>query len=187
MKLFLIRPSLPHFRKIQRVAFLQLDLRRNATRCMLIIAASAGNFKCFLLVSDSLSIWGTTQHCKKAKRLDGAGKAPGRVHRLPVGTDRTPKSLNYRAENALHSDDDAIEGLRTGKFNRRLLSKLICRKDFRRFMPDAEICVDRIADMRVNDMNAVLETVRQMALMKMTCICGRWKLRRFGRTCISKP
>ena len=33
-------------------------------------------------------------------------------------------------------------------------------------MLDAEIYVDRIADMRVNDMNAVLEAVRQMALLK---------------------
>ena len=33
-------------------------------------------------------------------------------------------------------------------------------------MLDTEIYVDRIADMRVNDMNAVLEAVRQMALMK---------------------
>jgi predicted transcriptional regulators len=56
--------------------------------------------------------------------------------------------------------------LRTGKFNHRLLSELICHKDFQRFMLDAEIYVDRIADMRVNDMNAVLEAVRQMALMK---------------------
>ena len=47
-----------------------------------------------------------------------------------------------------------------------LLSELICHKDFQRFMLDAEIYVDRIADMRVNDMNAVLEAVRQMALMK---------------------
>ena len=62
--------------------------------------------------------------------------------------------------------DDAIEVLRTGKFNHRLLSELICHKDFQRFMLDAEIYVDRIADMRVNDMNAVLEAVRQMALMK---------------------
>ena len=67
---------------------------------------------------------------------------------------------------ALHLGDDAIEVLRTGKFNHRLLSELICHKDFRRFMLDAEIYVDRIADMRVNDMNAVLEAVRQMALMK---------------------
>ena len=33
-------------------------------------------------------------------------------------------------------------------------------------MPDTEIYVDRIADMRVNDMTAVLAAVRQMALMK---------------------
>ena len=62
--------------------------------------------------------------------------------------------------------DDAIEVLKTGKFNHRLLSELICHKDFQRFMLDAEIYVDRIADMRINDMNAVLEAVRQMALMK---------------------
>ena len=67
---------------------------------------------------------------------------------------------------ALHLGDDAIEVLRTGKFNHRLLSELICHKDFQRFMLDAEIYVDRIADMRVNDMNAVLEAVRQMTLMK---------------------
>ena len=67
---------------------------------------------------------------------------------------------------ALHLGDDAIEVLRTGKFNHRLLSELICHKDFQRFMLDAEIYVDRIADMRVNDMNPVLEAVRQMALMK---------------------
>ena len=67
---------------------------------------------------------------------------------------------------ALHLGDDAIEILKTGKFNHRLLSELICHKDFQRFMLDAEIYVDRIADMRINDMNAVLEAVRQMALMK---------------------
>ena len=62
---------------------------------------------------------------------------------------------------ALHLGDDAIEVLRTGKFNHRLLSELICHKDFQRFMLDAEIYVDRIADMRINDMNAVLEAVRR--------------------------
>ena len=67
---------------------------------------------------------------------------------------------------ALHLCDDAIEILKPGKFNHRLLSELICHKDFQRFMLDAEIYVDRIADMRINDMNAVLEAVRQMALMK---------------------
>ena len=67
---------------------------------------------------------------------------------------------------ALHLGDDAIEILKTGKFNHRLLSELICHKDFQRFMLDAEIYIDRIADMRIKDMNAVLEAVRQMALMK---------------------
>ena len=33
-------------------------------------------------------------------------------------------------------------------------------------MLDTEIFVDRIADMRINDMNAVLEAVRQMLLAK---------------------
>ena len=62
--------------------------------------------------------------------------------------------------------DDAIEVLKTGQFNHRLLSELICHKDFQRLMLDAEIYVDRIADMRINDMNAVLEAVRQMVLAK---------------------
>lgn len=67
---------------------------------------------------------------------------------------------------ALNLGDDAIEVLKTGRFNHRLLSELICHKDFQRLMLDAEIYVDRIADMRINDMNAVLESVRQMVLSK---------------------
>ena len=91
--------------------------------------------------------------------------------KLGVSTDyllcRTENKNHPNTElDALHLGDDAIEVLRTGKFNHRLLSELICHKDFQRFMLDAEIYVDRIADMRVNDMNAVLEAVRQMALMK---------------------
>ena len=43
---------------------------------------------------------------------------------------------------------------------------MLCHKDFQRMMLDAEIYVDRIADMRINDMNAMLEAVRKMALMK---------------------
>ena len=67
---------------------------------------------------------------------------------------------------ALHLGDDAIEVLKTGKFNHRLLSELICNKDFQRLMLDAEIYVDRIADMRIKDMNTVLEATRQMVLME---------------------
>ena len=68
----------------------------------------------------------------------------------------------------LHLSDDAIEILKNGKFNKRLLSEMLCHPDFQQMMLDAEIFVDRIADMRVNDMNAVLEAVRQMLLAKQT-------------------
>ena len=66
----------------------------------------------------------------------------------------------------LHLSDASIDILRTGKFNHRLLSELICHKDFQRFMLDAEIYVDRIADMRIKDMNTVLEATRQIVLME---------------------
>ena len=44
--------------------------------------------------------------------------------------------------NALHLSDDAIEVLKAGKFNHRLLSEMLCHKDFQRMMLDAEIYVD---------------------------------------------
>ena len=66
----------------------------------------------------------------------------------------------------LHLSDASIDVLKSSKFNHHLLSELICHKDFQRLMLDAEIYVDQIADMRGNDMNAVLEAVRQMALLK---------------------
>ena len=47
MKFSLILPFLTRFRKKRRVAALQLDLRRNATRCTPIIAEANQNFKCF--------------------------------------------------------------------------------------------------------------------------------------------
>ena len=66
----------------------------------------------------------------------------------------------------LHLSDDALELLKAGDFNHRLLSEMICHKDFQTLMLDAEIYVDRIADMRIHDMNAVLEATRQMVLAK---------------------
>ena len=66
----------------------------------------------------------------------------------------------------LHLGDASIDILRTGKFNHRLLSELICHRDFQRFMLDAEIYVDRIADMRIKDMNTVLEATRQIVLIE---------------------
>ena len=82
-----------------------------------------------------------------------------------MGLTETKNHPNTELE-ALHLGDSAIEVLKDGQFNHRLLSELICHKDFQRLMLDAEIYVDRIADMRINDMNAVLEAVRQMVLAK---------------------
>lgn len=62
---------------------------------------------------------------------------------------------------ALHLSDAAIEVLKSGKINNRLLCEIMTHEGFQRFMVDSEIYIDRIADMRVNDMNTVLETVRE--------------------------
>ena len=91
--------------------------------------------------------------------------------KLGVSTDyllcRTETKNHSNTElDALHLSDDAVDVLRDGKFNHRLLSEFICHKDFRRFMLDAEIYVDRIADMRIKDMNTILEATRQMVLME---------------------
>ena len=66
--------------------------------------------------------------------------------------------------NALHLSDDAITVLATGDFNHRLLSEMICHKDFQRMMLDAEIYVDRIADMRITNMNAAMEAVSRRSI-----------------------
>ena len=82
-----------------------------------------------------------------------------------VGRTETKNHPNT-ALHELHLSDDAIAVLKAGNFNHRLLSEMICHKDFQTLMLDAEIYVDRIADMRIHDMNAVLEATRQMVLAK---------------------
>ena len=54
----------------------------------------------------------------------------------------------------------------SGDFNHRLLSEMICHKDFQRLMLDAEIYVDRIVDMRITEMNAIYEAMRQEVIRK---------------------
>ena len=74
------------------------------------------------------------------------------------------KNHSDTALDELHLSDDAIEVLKNVNFNKRLLSEMLCHPDFQRMMLDAEIFVDRIADMRINDVNSVLEAVRQTIL-----------------------
>ena len=66
----------------------------------------------------------------------------------------------------LRLSDDMIELLKSGKLNNRLLSELALHKDFQRFLVDIEIFVDRVADMRINDMNAILEANRKQIMEK---------------------
>ena len=60
-----------------------------------------------------------------------------------------------------------IDLLESGKINTRLLCEIATHEDFRRFLTDIEIYVDRIADMRINDLNTVLGVVRNAAIEKM--------------------
>ena len=56
--------------------------------------------------------------------------------------------------------------IRDGKYNKRLLSELLVHDKFRQLMVDAEVYVDRIADSRINDMNTMLEAVRQQIIQQ---------------------
>lgn len=64
----------------------------------------------------------------------------------------------------LHLGDEMIELFKSGKINNRLLSEMALHPNFRRLMTDIEIYVDRIADMRIKDMNAVLAAIRQQVI-----------------------
>jgi len=66
----------------------------------------------------------------------------------------------------LHLSDDMIALLKSGKINNRLLCEMATHKDFRRLIVDMEIFVDRIADMRINDMNTVLDATRRQVIEK---------------------
>ena len=61
----------------------------------------------------------------------------------------------------MHLSDDMVTLLSSGKINNRLLCEIATHENFQRLMTDIEIFVDRIADMRIAQMNLVLEATRQ--------------------------
>lgn len=65
---------------------------------------------------------------------------------------------------SLHLSDDMVDLLRSGKINNRLLCEMSLHPNFQRLMVDIEIFVDRIADMRIHDMNAVLDAIRKQLM-----------------------
>ena len=62
---------------------------------------------------------------------------------------------------SLHLSDEMIALLQSGKINNRLLCEIATHENFRRLMTDIEIVVDRIADMRIQNMNTIMEAMRQ--------------------------
>ena len=66
----------------------------------------------------------------------------------------------------LHLSDDMVTLLSSGKINNRLLCEIATHENFQRLMTDIEIFVDRIADMRVEQMNLILEATRQEIIRK---------------------
>lgn len=60
----------------------------------------------------------------------------------------------------LHLSDGAIDVLRDGRFNKRLLSEILCHPEFQTMMLDAEIYADRIASTQIKNMNAAVDAMR---------------------------
>ena len=67
---------------------------------------------------------------------------------------------------SLHLSDDMVELLSSGRINNRLLCELATHPNFQRLMTDMEIFIDRIADMRVEQMNLILEATRQAVISR---------------------
>ena len=64
------------------------------------------------------------------------------------------------ALDALHLDDKTIDILSSGELNNRLLCEMICHEGFEQFLADIEIYVDGIATMQIQNLNALVDTVR---------------------------
>ena len=61
----------------------------------------------------------------------------------------------------LHLSDEAIEFLKGGTVNTRLLCELMTHDDFWRLMADMEIYVDRIASQQITNINYAVDSVRR--------------------------
>ena len=70
---------------------------------------------------------------------------------------KTPRCSPF----GLASEHGAVDVLRNGRFNHRLLCELLEHPDFARWMTDLEICVDGLVSDRIRDMNAMVEATRQ--------------------------
>ena len=77
---------------------------------------------------------------------------------IGLSENKNPANTDFQS---LHLNDGMVDLLKSGKINTRLLCEFATHKDFPRLLTDMEIFVDRIADMRTEAMNTVLEATRQ--------------------------
>lgn len=61
---------------------------------------------------------------------------------------------------ALHLSDEAIDLLKSGTINNRLLCEIMTHQQFCRLMADIEIYVDRIASMQIQNLNTMVDMAR---------------------------
>ena len=60
----------------------------------------------------------------------------------------------------VYLNDEMVALLKSGRINNRLLCELATHKDFIKFLADIEIYVDGIATMQIQNLNALVDTVR---------------------------
>ena len=56
----------------------------------------------------------------------------------------------------LHLSDEALDILRNGKLNNRLICEILCHENFRRLLVDSEVFVDRIAEMHTEEFTSIM-------------------------------
>lgn len=76
------------------------------------------------------------------------------------------KNHSNAALSELHLSDDMIEVLKSGAFNPRLLCELATHPDFAKFLTNAEIYVDGLAAMQIQNLNTYIDVVRAQIMEK---------------------
>ena len=66
----------------------------------------------------------------------------------------------------LHLSDVAIDVLKSGKLNNRLIGEILCHEDFKRLLVDSEVFVDRIAEMHTEEFTSIMNVGRLKVLEK---------------------
>ena len=76
------------------------------------------------------------------------------------------RTLENTALADLHIDDKTVQILSNGRINNRLLCELINHENFIKLMADIEIYVDGIANMQIQNLNTMVDSVRQTIIKK---------------------